>query len=164
MKRGDVISYLEMCREEGVNLQRGMNYGLRNGYSIILMSLRRGAPYADRVEENGKVLIYEGHDEPRTKGGPDPKTVDQPRFHAVGGKPTQNGYFCEAVERYRKNPLEIERVRVYEKIKAGIWVYSGGFLLENNGMVNILTQPNRLFRCQKKRFLERWFQWFLQAD
>jgi hypothetical protein len=27
---GDVISYLDMCREEGVNLQRGMNYRLRD--------------------------------------------------------------------------------------------------------------------------------------
>lgn len=24
---GEVISYLDMCRAEGVNLQRGMNYG-----------------------------------------------------------------------------------------------------------------------------------------
>jgi len=48
-KPGDVISYIDMCREEGVNLQRGMNYRLRNGFSVILMSLRPGAPYADRV-------------------------------------------------------------------------------------------------------------------
>jgi hypothetical protein len=35
---GDVISYLEMCREEGVNLQRGMNFGSSGRPSIILMS------------------------------------------------------------------------------------------------------------------------------
>lgn len=64
MQPGDVISYIEMCQEEGANLQRGMNFRLRGGWSIILMSLRAGAPYADRVEEDGKVLIYEGHDEP----------------------------------------------------------------------------------------------------
>ena len=29
VKPGDVISYLEMCAEERVNLQRGMNYHLR---------------------------------------------------------------------------------------------------------------------------------------
>jgi len=57
-KSGDVISYLDMCREEGVNLQRGMNFRLRGGLSVILMSLRAGAPYADRIEENGKILIY----------------------------------------------------------------------------------------------------------
>ena len=64
---GDVISYLEMCSEEGVNLQRGMNYQLGNSYSVILMSVRPNAPYADRIEDNGRVLIYEGHDIPNRK-------------------------------------------------------------------------------------------------
>ena len=56
-KPGEVISYLEMCQIEGVNLQRGMNFRLHAGYSVILMSLRKGAPYADTVEDNGRVLI-----------------------------------------------------------------------------------------------------------
>ena len=69
VNQGDVISYLDMCREEGVNLQRGMNFRLKGGFSVILMSLRHGAPYADRVENDGRVLIYEGHDIPQRKGG-----------------------------------------------------------------------------------------------
>ena len=60
---GQVISYFEMCNEEKTSLQRGMNYKLRGQQSIVLMSLRHDAPYADRVEEEGRVLIYEGHDE-----------------------------------------------------------------------------------------------------
>ena len=51
---GDIISYLEMCSEEKVNLQKGMNYSLGGNYSVILMSLRQNAPYADRIEEGGK--------------------------------------------------------------------------------------------------------------
>ena len=51
-----------MCSVIGVNLQRGMNFRLRGTDSIILMSLRPGAPYADRVEDEGRILIYEGHD------------------------------------------------------------------------------------------------------
>ena len=39
------------------------------------MSQREGAPHADRVEEDGRVLIYEGHD--LGKEGLDPKSVDQ---------------------------------------------------------------------------------------
>lgn len=31
LKPGDVISYIEMCKIEGVNLQRGMNFHLRGG-------------------------------------------------------------------------------------------------------------------------------------
>ena len=45
---GDVLSYLEMCQDEGVNLQQGMNFRLRGGTSVILMSVRAGAPYATR--------------------------------------------------------------------------------------------------------------------
>lgn len=61
IKPGDGISYLEICRNESVNLQRGMNYRLKSGLSVILMSVRPGAPYADRIEDEGKTLIYEGH-------------------------------------------------------------------------------------------------------
>jgi len=46
------------------------------------MSIRAGAPYADRIEENGRVLVYEGHDAPKLTGGLNPKTVDQPMCSA----------------------------------------------------------------------------------
>lgn len=79
IKQGDVIPYIDMCKEEGVNLQRGMNFRLKGGFTVILMSIRPGAPYADRIEEEGKILIYEGHDIPSRKGDPNPKMVDQPK-------------------------------------------------------------------------------------
>ncbi|HZG38081.1 MAG TPA: hypothetical protein VEZ50_05310 [Nodosilinea sp.] len=76
---GEIISYNEMCQREGQSsLQRGMNYGIGKAYSVILMSVRRGAPYRDRWEEDGSVLIYEGHDEPRRADSPEPKHIDQP--------------------------------------------------------------------------------------
>lgn len=125
---GDVLSYLEMCELEGVSLQRGMNYRLRGTTSVILMSIRPGAPYADRIEDNGRVLIYEGHDAPKTGGGPDPKTVDQPTT-TLGGALTQNGLFLRAVFDYRTKKREAELVKVYEKIRTGIWVYNGLFRL-----------------------------------
>jgi hypothetical protein len=125
---GEVISYLDMCREEGVNLQRGMNYKLRNGESVILMSIRKGAPYADRIEEGGKVLIYEGHDLPTERGGPNPKTIDQP-MQSPSGRPTQNGLFYRAAKRHAEEGADAERVRVYEKLRAGIWVFTGVFRL-----------------------------------
>jgi len=70
----DVLSYMEMCSTIGVNLQRGMNFRLRNAGSIILMSLRRGAPYADQVEDDGRTLIYEVTIFPRPSMGLTPKT------------------------------------------------------------------------------------------
>lgn len=125
---GDVISYLEMCREEGVNLQRGMNFRLRGGLSVILMSLRPGAPYADRIEENGKILIYEGHDIPASKDGPKPKRVDQP-YKNPRGSLTPNGLFFEAASKYKSGENRPEIVKVYEKIRSGIWVYNSLFKL-----------------------------------
>jgi len=119
---------MEMCSAIGVNLQRGMNFRLRGTDTIILMSLRPGAPYADRVEDEGRVLIYEGHDSARTVNGSDPKQLDQPERHP-GGSPTQNGLFAEAARRYAEGEAPPERVRVYEKIRSGIWVYNGLFEL-----------------------------------
>lgn len=117
-----------MCRFEGASLQRGMNFRLGGRTSVILMSLRPGAPYADRIEQGGQILIYEGHDAARTKGGPNPKGVDQPETSAVGG-PTQNGLFWNAAIAYKNHGAAAERVKVYEKIKTGIWAYAGLFEL-----------------------------------
>ena len=125
---GDVVSYLDMCRAEGTNLQRGMNFRLQGKCSVILMSLRPNAPYADRVEEGGKVLIYEGHDIPKRKDSPDPKTVDQPGTNPSGTL-TQNGLFHDAAIKYKNNHDQPEFVKVYEKIRPGIWVYNGLFKL-----------------------------------
>ena len=125
---GDVISYMEMCSAIGVNLQRGMNFRLRDTESIILMSLRPGAPYADRVEDEGRMLIYEGHDVARTSEAPYPKKVDQPERNP-GGSLTQNGLFAAAAQKYKEGVAPPERVRVYEKIRSGIWVYNGLFEL-----------------------------------
>ena len=127
IKPGDIISYSEMCAEEGVNLQRGMNFHLQGNISVILMSLRANAPYADRVEDNGRILIYEGHDVPKTIDNPIPKIVDQP-MHNPSGNPTENGKFYKAAKKYGKT-LNNELVKVYEKLHRGIWVFNGIFKL-----------------------------------
>jgi hypothetical protein len=128
LSQGDVLSYLEMCANFGVNLQRGMNFRLKGSESLILMSLRQGAPYADRFEEDGRVIIYEGHDIPRTQGGPEPKQIDQSEF-LPSGRLTQNGLFLDAIRRYKLGRAEPELVRVFEKMRDGIWVYNGLFRL-----------------------------------
>ena len=42
---------------------------------------------------------------------------------------TQNGLFLDSVRRYKLGRAEPERVRVFEKVRAGIWVYNGLFNL-----------------------------------
>ena len=124
---GEVISYLDMCQEEKTHLQRGMNFQLGKTYSVVLMSERPGAPYEDQTTDEGKTLIYEGHDMPNRKGGPDPKLVDQP-MHNPSGSLCQNGKFYQAAMANKKGQ-EPEIVKVYEKIKSGIWTYNGFFRL-----------------------------------
>lgn len=136
----DIISHAEMCLQEGVSLQRGMNYKLKNGSSVILMSLRKGSPYADRIEDDGKVLIYEGHDVPKNLAKY-PKEIDQTQFTPMG-KLTQNGKFYEAALHFRNGLQAAELIKVYEKIKDGIWVFNGVFELvdawiEKSGKRNV---------------------------
>jgi HNH endonuclease len=92
------------------------------------MSLRKGAPYADRIEDGGRVLIYEGHDQSRAKGAPDPKTVDQTEY-TPHGRINQNGQFARAAQRHRDRGEEAEPVHVYEKIQPNIWTFNGVFQL-----------------------------------
>ena len=125
---GEVISYLQMCAEENASLQRGMNFKLRPSHSVVLMSVRAGAPYKDVVIDDGKALIYEGHDVGRTPGGPDPKKVNQP-IASPFGTATQNGLFFQAAQTAKAGTALPELVKVYEKIRAGIWVYAGLFRL-----------------------------------
>jgi len=124
----EIISYLDMCRREGVSLQRGMNFGLGGNHSVILMSVRPNAPYQDELQEGGTVIIYEGHDEPRTARIANPKLVDQPEF-SVTGALTQNALFHKAAQEFRSGRRAPERVRVYEKLRQGIWSYNGVFHL-----------------------------------
>lgn len=125
---GQIISYLEMCQAWSVSFQHGMHFRLRPNLSVLLMSRRSNAPYKDRVEENGRVLIYEGHDAHRKQGAPDPKSVDQPRV-VLGGKLTRNGLFEKAAIEAKKGDRSAEVVGVYEKIHVGIWAFNGFFRL-----------------------------------
>lgn len=118
-----VVTYFAMCQEEGgTSLQRGMNFRLRPTHSVILMSQQAGAPYTDRVEEDGTVIVYQGHNVPRPQA-PDPDAADQ-ELRTPSGRLTQNGLFFEAAS--SESP---ELVRVYEKLLKGMWVYNGTFHL-----------------------------------
>lgn len=120
---GDVISYQEMCLVEHGTLQRGMNFRFQQGPSILLMSVRRGAPYSDKFEDEGKTLIYEGHD---VAGVRNRKKLDQP-LRTPSGRPTQNALFFDAARKASQGTAEPELVKVYEKIRDGIWVFNGYF-------------------------------------
>ncbi len=129
MKANDIISYGDLVAAERINLQKGMNFGVAKSYSVLLMSVREGAPYADSIDTETGNLVYEGHDVQQVAGGPDPKSVDQPMV-TPNGKWTENGKFFRAAIDYRSGiRSEPEIVKVYEKISRGIWCYKGYFEL-----------------------------------
>ena len=122
-----IISYHELVGIEKQNLQRGMNYRCSETHSVFLMSTRKNAPYNDEIAADGRILIYEGHDSDK-RYSKNPKTDDQPRF-LPSGKLTDNGKFEKAAIDFKTNKREPETVRVYEKIKDGIWSFNGVFKL-----------------------------------
>ena len=122
-----IISYYELVGIEKQNLQRGMNYRCSKGHSVFLMSTRSNAPYDDEIAAVGRILIYEGHDSDK-RYSKNPKKEDQPRF-LPSGKLTDNGKFEKAALDFKNNKRSAEIVRVYEKIKDGIWSFNGVFKL-----------------------------------
>ena len=122
-----IIGYHELVGIEKQNLQRGMNYRCSKTHSVFLMSTRKNAPYNDEIAADGRILIYEGHDSDK-RYSKNPKTDDQPRF-LPSGKLTDNGKFEKAAIDFKTNKRDPETVRVYEKIKDGIWSFNGVFKL-----------------------------------
>lgn len=122
-----IISYADIIKRENIMLQRGMNFRVHPSYSVILMSVRKGAPYRDRWHEETGLLEYEGHDEPR-RGTSDPKEVDQPMRYSAG-RLTENGKFYEAAVEYKQGKRNPEIVQVYEKISEGVWCDRGRYEL-----------------------------------
>ncbi|WP_202630456.1 hypothetical protein [Deinococcus alpinitundrae] len=114
-----ILSYMQLCLRENAHLQRSMNFKLHGAHSVVLMSTRPGAPYHDLWQADGMVLIYEGHDEPKRAGSPDPKTLDQPEF-LPSGRPSEKGKFHAAAQAAKLSQTAPERVQVYEKLRAGI--------------------------------------------
>jgi len=123
----EIISYMEMCQREGAQLQKGMNFQMGGNHSVILMSVQANSPYQDRIEDDGETLIYEGHDVSK-RYSEIPKLDDQPRALPTGTL-TENGKFEAVAKAYSDTGAPAERVRVYEKIKKGIWSYNGVFHL-----------------------------------
>lgn len=125
--RDEILTYWEMCAREKGSLQRGMYFREPPASSVVLMSRRPGAPYVDQLSDDGTELSYEGHDV-RKEGIIDPKAVDQP-WKLPSGALSENGLFADAVRRHKSGTIPAPKVRVYEKLRPGIWSDKGLFEL-----------------------------------
>ena len=142
------ISYKQMCAQEGgTRLQRGMNFHLSKDHSVILMSTNNG-PYEDELENNGSILIYEGHDVSR-RNNSNPKLIDQPMKYD-SGRLTENGKFFNAVKEYKAGKSQPEKVKVYEKIQKGTWKDLGIFFLTDSWIEQNKNRKVFKFKLEKQ--------------
>lgn len=152
-----IISYTELTAAEKMNLQKGMNFNVNPEYSVFLMSLRKGAPYADKIDKITNTLIYEGHDVPSNISDK-PKEVSQ-QLTTPNGTLTENGKFFTVAHSYKLNLIKHpHRIKVYEKIQSGVWCYKGFYNLidakiENDGKRDVFKfhlQPVQLMSQKKE--------------
>ena len=123
-----IVSYRQIEDVEGFRPQNGMYFKPKNNnYLIVLMPVRDDAPYQDEISEDGKIIVYEGHNlNKRYCKGRSPNTFDQPLF-LPNGKLTENGKFAKAANYFKDGLQQSEKVRAYQKIKKDIWAFNGIF-------------------------------------
>lgn len=142
----DIISYTDVIQNEGFNIQHGMNFRpIGKPYSILLMSVRKGAPYNDNFNEITNTLLYEGHDVNRNESET-PKRIDQPMTTRTGGL-TRNGRFFRAARDFQdKKQKSAEKVRIYDKIGSNIWSDRGWFNLVSADYVYSENENRKVFK------------------
>ncbi len=91
-------------------------------FSIVLVSTEKNALYNDSMLEDG-TIEYEGHDAPKSREY-DKKKVDQPLANRSGTL-TENGKFLQAAENYKEGKRQAVKIKVYRKIRKGVWVDMG---------------------------------------
>lgn len=137
---GKIIKYIELVMNEGgKQIQKGMNFRINKSYSVVLMSVAKNAPYNDKMLENG-IIKYEGHDI-YSKDTSIKKNTDQPMYNTSGNL-TENGKFFNSAKEYKSGKIEPEKIRVYRKLRPGIWFNMGFYdlidaLVENDGKRNV---------------------------
>jgi len=133
-----ILSYDQLrAQEGGTQVQKGMNFGIKGSYSIVLMSTVKNAPYNDRLLDDG-VIEYEGHDAPKSSSY-DKKLVDQP-IATKSGTLTENGKFYQAADNYKSGMRNPAKIKVYRKIRPGVWVDMGFYDLID---ANIASEGTR---------------------
>ena len=109
-----IISYLQLATNEGVQVQKGMNFNIKKFYSIVLMSTLKNAPYVDKLLDDG-IIEYEGHDA-RKSSEYNKKEVDQPMANQ-NGVLTENGKFFQAADNFKSGKREPAKIKVYRKLR-----------------------------------------------
>ena len=156
----EVISYTQLViKENGKQIQKGMNFAIQKNYSVVLMSTQKNAPYNDHILEDG-VIEYEGHDVPINLN-PEQKLVDQSLL-TPSGIPTENGKFFQAALDYKLGLKDPSQIQVYRKLRKGIWVDMGFYDLidayekkvKERKVYKFLLKPKIEFKENDQEYLD----------
>jgi hypothetical protein len=135
MKQWEIWTYLDMVNDIWFSIQRWMNYSSNWRPSIILMSIRKNAPYNDKALNWWTTIIYEWHDIQKNHANwRNPKTTDQPA-KTPNWKLTQNWLFFNAAINWKQS-WKFEKILVYEKIREWIRTFNGEFYLTDARIEN----------------------------
>ena len=118
----EILTYNQMCRREGRNLQKGMVFRSPPQHSVVLMCTRDSAPYPDEYDADGYRIRYVGHDPDKAQG------KDQILIKPSGAF-TENGKFYMAAMAALRGIADPVPVNVYQKLLPGIWCAVGTHLL-----------------------------------
>ena len=135
-----IIKYIDLVMNEGgIQIQKGMNFGINTSYSVVLMSVARNAPYNDEMLDDG-IIKYEGHDI-FSRSIELKKSTDQPMKFSSGVL-TENGKSFNVAKEYKLGKRNAAKIKVYRKLRPGIWVDMGFYeltdaFLENDGKRNV---------------------------
>ena len=138
----DDIEYIEVETIDGSKT----TLAIMGGIVLIPFGIKN-SPYADEMLDDG-IIKYEGHDQERVPKELK-KSLDQPIANKSGTL-TQNGKFLQAAEQFKEGKRDPAKIKVYRKIRAGVWVDMGFYDLidgsiEHDGKRNVfkfLLKPN----------------------
>jgi hypothetical protein len=143
------LTFDEMCARESIYVQRGMYYRSSPDHSLLIISRKPQADYLDALADDGSILVYEGHNEAKSRTNILPQLKDQPKY-LKSGRLTPNGLFDEAARQYREGRRPPEPVRIYRKIRGGLWFDMGLFYLVDSWRE--ASGPRQVFRFKLRQF------------
>lgn len=125
VKLGDVLTYAELCREEGTDRLERMNFQLQGDRSVLLLDAE-----LETIGHTDGGLVFEGHNAADAGDSVEPKTLDQPMLNSDGGL-SQNGLFFQAAKEAANGLRPKPDIRLYVRTDDQHWVYRGSFKLQD---------------------------------
>ena len=125
-----------------------MNYGVGKKYSVFLMSVREGAPYADALDEVSGMLDVRRTRRTATERWSRSQEIGSTAYVSERIVDRERKFFRAAMDFKSGLREKPELIKVYEKISRGIWSYKGFFELIDAS--SVLDGKRKVFKFSLK--------------